>query len=183
VASFILISLLMKRGRWSITVRLKYTRSGPQTTSLWKLLNCHFVDFEEGYAILFQKKRGFYRLVISHVVRKYHEYGDLREGFARKKSPDCHHEFLLAFSCRGRWFCPICHNKKVVQFGHHLKESVLYPFPHRQYVFSIPGIIVIIQTFDDYARWHPHLYVLVSDSLFLESGFFFVMSEVEIRTL
>ena len=141
MASFILISLLMKRGRWSITVRLKYTRSGPQTTSLWKLLNCHFVDFEEGYAILFQKKRGFYRLVISHVVRKYHEYGDLREGFARKKSPDCHHEFLLAFSCRGRWFCPICHNKKVVQFGHHLKESVLYPFPHRQYVFSIPKIL------------------------------------------
>ncbi len=23
--------------------------------------------------------------------------------------PDCHHEFLLAFSCRGRWFCPSCH--------------------------------------------------------------------------
>ena len=131
----------MKRGRWSITVRLKYTRSGPQTTSLWKLLNCHFVDFEEGYAILFQKKRGFYRLVISHVVRKYHEYGDLREGFARKNFPDCHHEFLLAFSYRGRWFCPICHNKKVGQFGHHLKESVLYLFPHRQYVFSIPKIL------------------------------------------
>jgi hypothetical protein len=33
--------------------------------------------------------------------------------------------------------CPSCHNK-VVQFGHHLKETLLYPVPHRQYVFSIP---------------------------------------------
>ena len=37
--------------------------------------------------------------------------------------------------------CPSCHNKKVVQFGHHLKETVLYPVPHRQYVFSIPKIL------------------------------------------
>ncbi|MCP3890803.1 MAG: hypothetical protein GY702_18315 [Desulfobulbaceae bacterium] len=44
-------------------------------------------------------------------------------------------------ACCGRWFCPSCHNKKVVQFGHHLKETVLYPVPHRQYVFSIPKIL------------------------------------------
>ncbi len=31
--------------------------------------------------------------------------------------------------------------KKVVHFGHHLKETVLYPVPHRQYVFSIPKIL------------------------------------------
>ncbi|MGA1825311.1 MAG: hypothetical protein ACMUIP_11685 [bacterium] len=23
----------------------------------------------------------------------------------------------MAFSCKGRWFCPSCHMKKVVQFG------------------------------------------------------------------
>jgi hypothetical protein len=32
----------------------------------------------------------------------------------------------------------------VVQFGHHLKETVLYPVPHRQYVFSVPKILRII---------------------------------------
>jgi len=81
-----------------------YKRRNPQTTSLWKLLNCHFVEFEECYDKLFQKKYGFYRLVISRVVRKYLECGDLNQGFARIKCPDCHHEFILAFSCRGRWF-------------------------------------------------------------------------------
>jgi len=60
---------------------------------------------------------------------------------ARVRCPDCHHEYLLAFSCRGRWFCPSCHAKKVVQFAAHLQENVLYPVPHRQYVFSIPKII------------------------------------------
>lgn len=33
------------------------------------------------------------------------------------------------------------HNKKVVQFGYHLKETILYPVPHRQYVFAVPKIL------------------------------------------
>ncbi len=34
---------------------------------------------------------------------------------------------------------------------------------------------MVIQTFGDYARWHPHLHALVADGLFLESGYFYVM--------
>ncbi len=109
-----------------------YKRRNPQTTPLWKLLDSHFADFEESYDKLLQKKYGFYRPVISHVVRKYLECGDLHEGFTRIKFPDCHHQFILAFSCKGRYFCPSCHNKKVVLFGHHLKETILFPVPHRQ---------------------------------------------------
>ncbi|MCP3892587.1 MAG: hypothetical protein GY702_27485 [Desulfobulbaceae bacterium] len=32
---------------------------------------------------------------------------------ARVKCPDCQHEYLLAFSCRGRWFCPSCAAKQM----------------------------------------------------------------------
>ncbi|WP_234981209.1 transposase zinc-binding domain-containing protein [Desulfopila aestuarii] len=42
------------------------------------------------------------------MTNKYLECGDLHEGFARIRCPDCHHEYLLAFSCRGRWFYPSC---------------------------------------------------------------------------
>jgi hypothetical protein len=42
---------------------------------------------------------------------------------------------------------------------------------------------VAIQTFGDYARWHPHLHALVADGLFLESGYFFVMPKVDLRSL
>ncbi len=74
---------------------------------------------------------------------------NLNEGFARVRCPDCHHEYLLAFSCRGRWFCPSCHAKKVILFGQHLRDNVLYPVPHRQYVFSIP---IILRRFFKYDR-------------------------------
>ncbi len=40
-----------------------------------------FFEFEERYDDLFRQKYDFYRSGISHVVRKYLECGDLREGF------------------------------------------------------------------------------------------------------
>lgn len=63
-----------------------------------------FSEFETCYDEQFQHRYGFYRQIISHVVHKYLECGDLHRGFARIKYPDCQHEYLVAFSCGGRWF-------------------------------------------------------------------------------
>ncbi len=57
-----------------------YKRRKPQKTSLWKLLDHHFLEFAERYDELSQKKCGFYRPVISHVVNKYLECGDIHQG-------------------------------------------------------------------------------------------------------
>jgi endogenous inhibitor of DNA gyrase (YacG/DUF329 family) len=57
------------------------------------------------------------------------------------KCGECGHEFLLAFSCKGRHFCPSCHQKRVVEFGEWLCEEVLKAVPHRHFVFSIPKIL------------------------------------------
>jgi ribosomal protein S27E len=113
----------------------------PHQSPLWKLLDEHYHCFEQHYEERFAKSYGYFRLVVRDVVQDYLKCGDLREGFARVRCPDCRHEYLLAFSCRGRWFCPSCHSKKGIQFGEHLKETILYPVPHRQYVFSIPIIL------------------------------------------
>ncbi len=110
----------------------------PENSPLWKLLNDYYHSFEQHYEEKFEKHYGFFRPVISEVVNEYLRCGDLKEGFARVRCPDCGHEYLLAFSCKGRWFCPCCHAKKVIQFGELLKNTILYPIPHRQYVFSIP---------------------------------------------
>ena len=48
---------------------------------------------------------------------------------------------------------------------------------------GVPGIVVAIQSFGDYVRWHPHLHALVADGLFLESGYFFVMPKTNLRSL
>lgn len=207
---------------WSHTAQV-YKQRKPRESPLWQLLSDHFDEFEERYDDLFSKGYGFYRPIIALIVRKFLECGDLHQGFARARCPDCHHEYLLAFSCRGRYFCPSCHGKKVVQFAAHLQDNVLYPVPHRQYVFSIPkilrryflydrsllgklsqcatsslktffqttlykkqgivGITLAIQTFGDYAKWHPHLHALVADGLFTENGFFYVMPKVDLRPL
>jgi PHP family Zn ribbon phosphoesterase len=45
------------------------------------------------------------------------------------KCPDCVHEYLLAFSCKRRHFCPSCHQK------------VLKKVPHRHFILSIPNIL------------------------------------------
>jgi len=195
----------------------------PTDSPLYRLLENHFNHFEQVYDERFERDHGFYRPVISDVVRAYLKCGDLKEGFARVRCPDCHHEYLLAFSCRGRWFCPSCHAKKVVQFGELLRENILYPLPHRQYVFSIPiilrkfflynrkllsklcrcaadslavflrtamnlqdgiiGAVLTIQTFGDYAKWHPHIHAIVADGLFRRSGVFYVMPKISIAPL
>lgn len=195
----------------------------PTDSPLYHLLESHFDHFEQIYDERFDRGYGFYRPVISDVVRAYLKCGDLKQGFARVRCPDCHYEYLLAFSCRGRWFCPSCHAKKVVQFGEVLRENILYPVPHRQYVFSIPiilrkfflynrsllseltkcaadsllcflrtalgledgicGTVMTIQTFGDYAKWHPHIHSIVADGLFRENGVFYVMPRIDIKPL
>jgi len=118
-----------------------YHPRNPQDSHLWNLMHDHFDDFMHGYDENFIKEYGYFRTIIPEVVNEYLKCGDLKEGFTRIRCPDCGHEQLLAFSCRCRWFCLSCHGKRVVLFGEHLRENVLYPVPHRQYVFSIPTIL------------------------------------------
>ncbi|HBH29803.1 MAG: transposase zinc-binding domain-containing protein [Desulfofustis sp. PB-SRB1] len=88
--------------------------------------------------------------------------GDLHEGFARIRCPDCHQNHILAFSCRGRWFFPSCHAKKVAQFRHHLRETVLYPVAHRHYAFSIPNIL---RRFFVYSKKSPFILNLLGSTV------------------
>jgi len=93
-----------------------------------------------------------------------------------------------------------------------MPDNILYPVPHRQFVFSIPimlriyfkydrelltqlchcaneslgmffrtvlglndgilGMIMVIHTFGDYARFHPHLHAIVADGLLRPNGTF-----------
>jgi hypothetical protein len=82
------------------------------------------------------------------VIHRYLDCGDLHFGFARVKCEDCGHEYLLAFSCKRRHFCPSCHQKRVVEFGEWLCTEVLKYVPHRQWVFSIPKRLRIYFMFD-----------------------------------
>ena len=77
----------------------------------------------------------FLKPVFEDVVNKYLDCGDLTKGFARIY---CKKSMLLPFSCKGRWFCLSCHEKKVLLFGEFITGTIAFPVPHRQYVFSLP---------------------------------------------
>ena len=72
------------------------------------------------------------RPVIRETVYKYLNCGDLKQGFARLRCPDCGHEYVLAFSLKGRYFCTSCHTKRAVAFAEWLHATILLPVPHRQ---------------------------------------------------
>jgi ribosomal protein S27E len=82
------------------------------------------------------------------VIYRYLDCGDLHMGFARVRCENCGHEYLLAFSCKRRHFCPSCHQKRVVEYGEWLLSNVLKDVPHRHWVFSIPKRLRIYFLYD-----------------------------------
>ncbi len=118
-----------------------YQPRKPQKSQYYQCIEDNFEKLEQVYDDQFTKKYGFFRPYIKQVIYRYLDCGILHNGFARVKCGDCGHEYLLAFSCKRRHFCPSCHQKRVVEFGEWLCEEVLKEVPHRHFVFSIPKIL------------------------------------------
>ncbi len=101
----------------------------------------HFETLEQVYDERFARQYGFFRPYVRNVIYRFLDCGILHNGFARVRCGDCGHEYLLAFSCKRRHFCPSCHQKRVVEFGQWLLEEVVKAVPHRHWVFNIPKIL------------------------------------------
>ena len=108
----------------------------------------HFEELESVRDDLYAPLYGFWRPYITDVIYRYLDCGDLRCGFARVRCDHCGHEYLLAFSCKGRHFCPSCHQKRVVEYGEWLLTDVLKKVPHRHWVFGIPKRLRIYFMYD-----------------------------------
>jgi len=50
---------------------------------------------------------------VERKLRRYLECGILAYGFARARCPECGHDFLVAFSCKGRGVCPSCNARRM----------------------------------------------------------------------
>ncbi len=118
-----------------------YRARKPKASPLWQCLSRHFNTFLEVYEERYQSRYGYLRSVIPEVANKFLDCGNLERGFARVRCDHCRHEYILAFSCKGRWFCPSCHQKKVQLFGELLSGTILHPVPHRHLTFTIPKML------------------------------------------
>ena len=81
------------------------------------------------------------RAVEQRAIERFIQCGDPHHGFARIHCDTCGHDYLLAYSCKTRYFCPSCHQKRVLLYGEWVEENVLEPVAHRQYVFTVPRLL------------------------------------------
>jgi hypothetical protein len=79
--------------------------------------------------------------VVERARREFLRCGLLEHGFARLSCGDCRRSVLVAFSCRGRSFCPSCEKKKQLLWAEWLREHVLLPVAHRHVVLTIPRLL------------------------------------------
>jgi len=118
-----------------------YRARNPRKSPLWQCANRHYDEFAETYPEKYQPRYGRLRPIIPEVVHKFLACGDLARGFARIRCDHCQHEYLLAFSCKSRWFCPSCHQKNVQTTARFILDHVLAPVAHRHYVLAIPRML------------------------------------------
>jgi transposase-like protein len=110
-----------------------YRPRNPRASPLHQCVRRHYDELAAGGR--------FTRPVEEEVLTRFLDCGDLHQGFARIYCADCGHDYLLAFSCKARYFCPSCHQKRMLAYGEWVEENVLAPVPHRQYVFALPKLL------------------------------------------
>ena len=121
-----------------VEARPLYRPRDPQASDLWRVLDEHFDSFQQVYDQRYQAKYGYWRPIIEQSVAAFLKCGDLQEGFARVRCPDCKHEMFVAFSCKQRCTCPSCHQKRTLLTALHVAKEVCSPVAHRQVVLTIP---------------------------------------------
>lgn len=113
-----------------------YVRRHPEDGVLHQVLREHLETFLEE-----ARRRGDGEGLPRFVERELREYlscGSMGRGFARFRCDGCGHEILVAFSCKGRGFCPSCCGRRMAELAAHLVDDVLGGLPVRQWVLTVP---------------------------------------------
>jgi hypothetical protein len=115
---------------------LVYERRRPETSTLYHVVQ---ENLDTLYGAV---EDGALAIALPKFVRKelegYLACGLLCHGFARLKCGSCDETRLVAFSCKGRGFCPSCLGRKMSATAAHLIEDVLPAVDLRQWVLTVP---------------------------------------------
>ena len=111
-----------------------YTRRRPEETALYGVVQ---QELETFLARAQSRERPVPRFV-ERELRAYLRCGILAHGFVRVHCDECGLDRVVAFSCKGRGFCPSCGGRRMADTAAHLVERVLPEVPVRQWVLSLP---------------------------------------------
>ena len=115
-----------------------YTPRRPQASPLYRVLADHFETLTRVHEDHYEPTHGPLRAVVTEVVGRFLDCGLLEHGFARVRCAACRAEFLVAFRCKGRGFCPSCQARRLAEWSLWLDEHLLAAVAHRHVVLTIP---------------------------------------------
>ena len=111
-----------------------YERHKPEETRLYKVVSENWLSFQRA-----REQEG--RTVPKFVVKEFEGYlrcGILAHGFARLHCGQCKVDRLVAFSCKGRGWCPSCGARRMAEVAAHLVDFRIPLVPTRQFVVTFP---------------------------------------------
>jgi len=105
------------------------------------VVKAHALAYRQSYPERFEERFGPLRPVVHEVLEKYLACGQPEYGMARIRCASCGYDTFLPFSCKTRYFCPSCTQKRSRVWGEWLCGRVLRCVPHRHWVLTIPRIL------------------------------------------
>ena len=111
-----------------------YRRRRPEESVLYRVVQQQLETF---LARAEARDRPMPRFV-EREFRNFLRCGILAHGFVRVHCDDCRQDRVVAFSCKGRGFCPSCGGRRMADTAAHLVDRVLPEVPVRQWVLSLP---------------------------------------------
>lgn len=114
---------------------VEYTPRDPSASAIYAVVREHVEGFLAEATRL--RDEGVPRFVEAE-FRAFLRCGFLAGGFARFRCTGCTTERLVAFSCKGRGFCPSCGGRRMAERTAHLVDHVLPDVPIRQWVLTLP---------------------------------------------
>jgi hypothetical protein len=121
--------------------RRVYRPRKPRESPLFQLVEGCLDELLRVWPERFARQHGPLRAVVERVLRAFLQCGLLEHGFARLWCSECRRSVLVAFSCRGRSFCPSCEKKRQILWAEWLCEEVLAKTAHRHVVLTIPRLL------------------------------------------
>ena len=116
--------------------RATYQRRQPEQTVLYRTIAAHLPTFLARTAG--EDGTGGWPAVVRREFEAYLTCGRLEHGLLRVRCERCGDTTVVAFSCRGRGFCPSCGGRRMSELAAHLVDRVLPAVPIRQWVFTVP---------------------------------------------
>lgn len=99
-----------------------YRRRRPERTLLYRTVQTHLATWLERTADCWPG--GSAPAHVEREFRRYRECGILAHGFARARCAECGHDYLIAYSCKGRGVCPSCNTRCMVETAAHLAKRL-----------------------------------------------------------